>query len=172
MGRRKPTGAAPSSSGALEVEHLRFGRKVDQMWAAVEQHIGKKLGLVNLTSLGTGDSNPNGDFLFNEIGQVVVGTVTGDRLLSEVPGLVCPGHSTVDEEQIHLVALGVSDLCKLKTSCRCIVVVFAQDEQKISHLFLLFFVGNPSPDSRFSSTISGGKNSIQVKTKPIGTGCF
>jgi len=44
---------------SLEVEDLGFGGKIDQMVRSVKQHVGEEPRLVNLTSLGAGDSDPD-----------------------------------------------------------------------------------------------------------------
>ena len=51
----------------LEVEHLRFGRDVDEMGAAIKKHIRCKLCLVNLTGFRTGDSDADRNLLFDQI---------------------------------------------------------------------------------------------------------
>ena len=48
-----------------KIKNLGFGRQVDQMRSTVQDHIGKEFGLVHLTGLGTGDSDPDGDLLFH-----------------------------------------------------------------------------------------------------------
>jgi hypothetical protein len=121
----------------LEVEDLGFDGKIDQVRRSVKQHIGKEFGLVDLTSLGARNSDSDGDLLFDQIRQIVVGTVPGSRLDAEIAGFVCPGHAVVNEENVDLMFLGVCDLGELKTSRRRLIVVLAQNEKKICHGFLL-----------------------------------
>jgi hypothetical protein len=69
-----------------EIEHFRFCRQVDQMWPTVEKHVGEKVRLINLTSLGTGDSDSNRDFLLHQVSQIIVWTISGNGFAVEVPG--------------------------------------------------------------------------------------
>jgi hypothetical protein len=117
----------------LEIENLGFGRKIDQMRAAVQDHVGEELRLVNLTSFDAGNSDPDGHFIFDKIGQVVVGTVPGKGFYGHVARFVGPGDSAVDKKQVHIVRLRVSNLCKLKTPGRLLVVILAQNKQEIGH---------------------------------------
>lgn len=52
----------------LKVEYLGFSGKIDQMGSAIENHIGEKLGLVNLTGLGARNSDSDRDFLLDKVG--------------------------------------------------------------------------------------------------------
>jgi len=51
------------------------------MGAAVQYHVGIEFCLVNLTGFCTGDSDPDGDFIFDQIGQVIVRAIPGRRFL-------------------------------------------------------------------------------------------
>jgi hypothetical protein len=68
-----------------------------------------------------------------QIRQMVVGAVSCRGLYRQVPCLVCPRDAAVYKEEIYLVALGMSDFCKLKTSGRSFVIVLTQNEQEIGH---------------------------------------
>ena len=72
----------PASS--LEIKDLCLSSQIDEMRAALQNHIGEKLCLVNLTILGTGDSDPNRDVVLHEIGQIIVRAISGFRLLIEI----------------------------------------------------------------------------------------
>ena len=69
----------------LKVEHFGFGCQIDQMGTPVQNHVGEKFGLVNLTILGAGDSDPDGHGLFHQIGEIVTGGIPGNGLLVQVP---------------------------------------------------------------------------------------
>jgi xanthine/CO dehydrogenase XdhC/CoxF family maturation factor len=47
------------------------------MGAAIQDHVGKEFFLVNLTSIGAGSSDANGHLVFDQVGQVVIGAITG-----------------------------------------------------------------------------------------------
>jgi hypothetical protein len=121
----------------LKIEHLGCRGEVDQTGAAVQAHIGEKIGFVNLTILGAGNSDAGGHFLVHQGGEIIGGAIPGGGLAAQIPPLIGPQHAVVDEEEINPVALGVGDLGQLKAPGRRGVVVFAQDEQEISHDFLL-----------------------------------
>ena len=68
-----------------KIEHFRFCCQVDQMRPTIEKHIGEEFRLINLTSLGTGDSDSDRDFLLNKVSQIIVWTIPGNGLDMEVP---------------------------------------------------------------------------------------
>ncbi len=68
----------------LEIKDLRFSSQIDKMRAAFQNHVGEKLCLVNLTILGTGDSDPDRDVILHEIGQIIVRAISGFRLLIKI----------------------------------------------------------------------------------------
>ena len=45
------------------------------MGSPIQNHIREKPGLVHLTGLGTGDSDPDGDFVLHQIRQIIIGTI-------------------------------------------------------------------------------------------------
>ncbi len=55
------------------------------MRAAVQNHVREKLCLVNLTIIGTGDSDPDRDVVLHKIGQIIVRTISGFGLLIKIP---------------------------------------------------------------------------------------
>jgi hypothetical protein len=55
------------------------------MWPTIKKHVGEEFRLINLTSLGTGDSDPDRNFLFNKVSQIIVWTIPGDGLDVEIP---------------------------------------------------------------------------------------
>jgi hypothetical protein len=85
------------------------------MRTSIQNHVGKKVGLVHLTGLGTGNSDPYRNFLFRQVKQIISGTVAGQRFLVHVPRLIRPTYSLPNEEKIYLVAFGMSDFTELKT---------------------------------------------------------
>jgi hypothetical protein len=133
--RGNPRGIRPRFQ--LEIKDLGFGSHVDQVRAAVQGHVGKEVLLVNLTSLGTGDSNTDRHFVLHQVWQVVAGAVACRGFCVEITPLVGPDHPVIDEKQIDRVPLLVGNLGKLETARRRLDVVTAQNEQKITHPFLL-----------------------------------
>ena len=95
------------------------------MRSAVQDHIGKEFGLVHLTGLGTGDSDPDGDLIFHQIGKIIIRTIPGYGFDGHVPAGIGPFYPIIDEKQIDLVTFGMGDLTELKTSCRAIHSIFA-----------------------------------------------
>ena len=92
-----------SGQSSLEVEDFRFSGKIYEVRSPIEDHVVEKPSLVNLTSLGAGDSDPNRDFILHEIRKEVIGAVASDGFLVHVPCLVRPRHPSVDEEEVHRV---------------------------------------------------------------------
>jgi len=121
----------------LKIEDLGFGGQINQMRTAVQDHIGKEFGLVHLTGLGAGDSDPDGDLLFHQIGQVVVGTVSGRCLYGHISRGIGPLDAVIDKEEMDLVPFGMGDLAELKASGGLLDLVLTQDKQKFGHKHLL-----------------------------------
>ena len=69
----------------LKIENFRFCCQVDQMRPTIEKHVGEEVRLINLTSLGTGDSDSDRDFLLNKVSQIIVWTIPGNGLDMEIP---------------------------------------------------------------------------------------
>jgi hypothetical protein len=59
----------------LKIEDLCIDSQVNQMGRAVQYHVGEKHRLVNLTSVRTGDSDPDRHFIFDQIRQIVIRTI-------------------------------------------------------------------------------------------------
>ena len=55
------------------------------MRSTVQYHIGKEFGLVRLTGLGPGDSDPDGDLLFHQIGKAIIRAILGAVLTDLSP---------------------------------------------------------------------------------------
>jgi hypothetical protein len=106
-----------------EIDHLGLSGEIDEVGAAVEDHVAEEIVLVNLTSLGAGNSDPDGDLVFHQIVQVVVWAVSGGSFDREVPCLVGPQHAAVDKENVYGVPLFPGNLGELKTPRRLFVVV-------------------------------------------------
>jgi len=85
----------------LKIEDLRIDSQVNQMGSAVQHHVGEKLRLVNLTSIRTGDSDPDGHFVFDQVWQIVIRTVAGSALHIEIPAGVCPQNTVIIKENIY-----------------------------------------------------------------------
>jgi hypothetical protein len=60
-----------------EIKHLRFGSQIDQMGSAIQDHVGQEFFLVDLTSIGTRNSDANRHLVFDQVGQVVIRAITG-----------------------------------------------------------------------------------------------
>jgi hypothetical protein len=82
----------------LEIKHLRFGGQIDQMRPPVEDHVGEKIFLVNLTSIGARNSDTDGNLAFDQKGQIIIGAITGLRADGQIPTLVGPHHAIVNQE--------------------------------------------------------------------------
>jgi hypothetical protein len=123
----------PAPVSILEIEDLRFRSHIDQMGTTIQLHVREELRFIHFAILGAGSAQANQHFVFDKVGQVIIGAIPGGGLLVEVPGLVRPGHSPIDEEEIHLMTFRMSDLCELKAPRCSFIVILAQDEQEISH---------------------------------------
>jgi hypothetical protein len=95
------------------------------MGTAIQSHVGEKFGLVNLTGVCAGNSDPDGDLVFNQIGQILVRAVTGGRLFIQISVFIGPGDTPIDKKHIRIVPFGMGDFSKLKTSGCCLIVVAA-----------------------------------------------
>jgi hypothetical protein len=51
----------------LEIKDLSLCSEINHGTACIHRHIGVKFFLVNLTSIGAGNSDPDGDFILDEI---------------------------------------------------------------------------------------------------------
>jgi hypothetical protein len=87
------------------------------MRGAVQQHVGEKIGLVNLTSSGTGRSDPNGDFILLKIRKIVFRAIASYRFFREIAGIIGPLRTILDKKNVYLVSFFVGELGELKTSC-------------------------------------------------------
>jgi hypothetical protein len=74
----------------LKIKHLALGNQIDQMWGAVQQHVGEKFGLVNLTGICTRRSDPDGYVFFQEVRKIVIRTISGNGFFLEFPSFVGP----------------------------------------------------------------------------------
>ena len=95
------------------------------MGSSIQNHIGKEFGLVYLTGLGTGDSDPDRDLVFYQIRQVIIRTIAGGGFWGHIPAGIGPFNPIVNEKEIHLMPFGMGDLTELKTPCRTIHLIFA-----------------------------------------------
>jgi hypothetical protein len=121
------------TSHPLEVKNFGLSSQINQAGRPIQDHIGVKLRLVYLTGLGAGDSDTDRDIVFNQIGQIVVGTVPRFRLNLKIPLGVRPQHSTVNKEKGRFVPFGMGDFCKLKASCGGFIVISTQNHQEFGH---------------------------------------
>jgi hypothetical protein len=98
------------------------------MRASIQNHIREKFGLVHLTGLGAGNSDPDGDFILHQIGQVVIGAIPRGCFDRQISARIGPFHPIVNKEEIHLMPFGMGDLAQLKTPGGLFNLVFAQDK--------------------------------------------
>jgi hypothetical protein len=112
----------------LKVEDFGFGSQIDEMGAPIQNHIGKKFGLVHLTGLGAGNSDPDGDLMLHQIGQIVIGAIARGGFAGQIPGRVGPSDPVVNEKQINLMPLGMGDLAELKTAGGLFHIILAQNK--------------------------------------------
>ncbi|MGB5424743.1 MAG: hypothetical protein WBN03_21430 [Desulfobacterales bacterium] len=101
----------------LKIEHLALGNHINQMWGVVQQHVGEKFGLVNLTGICTRRSDPDGNVVFQEVRKIVIRTIPGNGLFLEIPSFVGSQRTVLDKEDIDLVPFFVCEFGELKTSC-------------------------------------------------------
>jgi hypothetical protein len=122
------------NSFGSEVKNLCIRGEIHEMRASVQKHVGKEFGLVNLTSLGAGNSDPDRDFMLYQVGQIILWTIAGYCFDRKIPGGIGPFHASVDKKNIYLVSFFAGDFRKLKTSGRLFIVILSKREQKIRHL--------------------------------------
>jgi len=108
--------------------------------ATVQYHVAEKRILVNLTSLGTRNSDTDGDLVFNKIGQVVIGAIAGRGFFRKVSVCICPYDTIIDKKNIHRVTFFGGDLGKLEAAGCTFIAILSQRKQKISHFSMISFV--------------------------------
>ena len=89
---------------ALKIKHFPLSHQINKMWSTIEQHIGKELGLVNLTSIRARRSNPYRDLVFNQIGKIIIRTISGYGLFFEIPRVVGPQRAILNEKYVNVVS--------------------------------------------------------------------
>jgi hypothetical protein len=95
------------------------------MGAAVQRHVGKKIGLVNLTGIGTGNSDPYGHIVCDQVGQVILGAISGLRFYFQISGFIPPQNGAVDKKQVDRMAFFMGDFGKLETPGSLFVIIVA-----------------------------------------------
>jgi hypothetical protein len=95
------------------------------MRAAIQHHVGEEFGLVHLTGLSAGNSDPYGDLILHQIGQVVIGAIPRGCFDGQIPAGIGPFHAIVNKKKIHLMPFGMGDLAKLKTPGGLVDIVLA-----------------------------------------------
>jgi hypothetical protein len=121
----------------LKIKHPCFCCDINDGRRTPEIHIGKKLALVHLTRFGAGNSDACRDFLFHQIGQIIIGTIAGLGPDGQVPAGISPVHAAVDQKKVHLVVFIMGYLGKLKTPGSGFIVVSAENENKAGHWVIL-----------------------------------
>jgi hypothetical protein len=101
----------------LKIKHLSLSHQINKMWGAIEHHVGKKSGLVNLTGICARGSDPNGNFVFEQVRKIVTGAIPGDSFFREISSVVSPECAIFDEKDMNTVPFFMSDFRELKTSC-------------------------------------------------------
>ena len=66
--------------------------------------------------------------MFDQIGQVITGTIAGNGFLAAVAIFHCPINPAVDEKKVYTMSLAVGNFGKLKTASCFLVIVVAQYE--------------------------------------------
>jgi hypothetical protein len=89
----------------LKIKNLGFCSQINQRATGVHRHIVIKFGLVNLTSVGAGNSDTNGNFVFDQIGQKIIGTVSGRCVFGHIPGRIRPHDTVFNKKNVHLMPL-------------------------------------------------------------------
>jgi hypothetical protein len=120
----------------LKIKHFRLGHQINQVGSTVEQHIGEKIGLVNLTGICTRRSDPDGDLVFHQVWKIIVRTIPGDGLFFEIPRVVCPQSTIFNEKNINIVPFFMGQFSELETPGCKIYIVLAKSVDKICHNFL------------------------------------
>jgi hypothetical protein len=84
--------------------------------------------LVNLTSFGTRDSNSNRDFVFNQIGKIIIRAITRRCFYIQIPLGIRPANPAVDKKEIRFVPLGVGNFGELETPGSGLVIIATQNK--------------------------------------------
>lgn len=87
-----------------KIKHFRFGSQIYQMGCTIEEHVRKEFFLVNLTILGTRNSNANGDLVLDQVRQIIIRAISGCRVDIQISCGISPIHTIVDKKQIRLVS--------------------------------------------------------------------
>jgi hypothetical protein len=117
----------------LKVEHFSLGGQVDQVGPAVQHHVGEESALVNLTRLGAGNSDTDGNIVLHQIPKVVIGTITGGCFDGKITARIRPHDAAVNEKQIYRVPFFMGDFGELKTAGCFFAFILAQYKEKIRH---------------------------------------
>jgi len=117
----------------LEIKNFGFGRHVNQVRPAVQDHIGMKLSFIKVSVVGAGSADSDPDLIFHQIRKIIINAVTGNRFHAAIKTFYGPVDSAVDEEKVYMVPLGMGDLGKLKTSGCFFVVIVMQHKQETGH---------------------------------------
>ena len=89
----------------LKVEDFGFSSHIDEVRPPVQNHVGEKFGLVNLTRLDAGNSHPDRHVVFHQIGKIVIGAIAGAGFFIEMPCFVGPHDPAVNKKNVCLMAL-------------------------------------------------------------------
>ena len=93
------------------------------MGGTIQQHVGKKVGLVNLTGIGTWRSDPDGNLIFQNIWKIVIRAIVGNRFFREITRLISPQGTIFNKEDVYLMSL-LSSISLITTSFSCVIEMF------------------------------------------------
>ena len=88
----------------LEINYACFGGHIDQVGSAVQGHIRKKVCLVYLTGIGARNSDANRDFVFNQIGQIIIRAIIGRCFDIKIAGGIRPQDTIINKEQVDVMS--------------------------------------------------------------------
>jgi hypothetical protein len=101
-----------------KIKDFGLCRQIDQMRSPIQDHIGKEFGLVHLTGLGAGDSDPDRNLIFYQIRQIVIRAVLGWGFHRQVSAGIGPVYPIINQKQIDLMPFGMGNFTELETA-RC-----------------------------------------------------
>ncbi len=74
------------------------------MGCTIKKHVRKEFFLVNLTSLGTRNSNANWNLVLDQVWQIIIRAISGWSVDIQISPGISPIHTIVDKKQIRLVS--------------------------------------------------------------------
>lgn len=74
------------------------------MGSTVKNHVRIEVFLVNLTSLGTRNSNADWNLVLDQVWQIIIRAISGRRVDIQISSGISPIHTIVDKKHIRLVS--------------------------------------------------------------------